>query len=261
MNNKLCEFSRETIEKFDQIIVFGDLHGDYFPFSKYLKQLDYSKDLVIFLGDYADRGKYGIETIYTINSLITKHPESVIALKGNHEDYFKDGNPVFNPCDLVNEVLTKKGSWRKYFKETFQPFVDKLYISALIPGEFLFVHGGISNKINSIDDLKYPSVDVERDILWSDPFEATEKMREDMEYKSYRGLGILFGKAVSKKICNLFNVKKIIRSHQPRAAREGLHYNHDERVITVNSTSVYESKPFILKIDIKNNFEIKTEFI
>ena len=42
---------------------------------------------LIFLGDYGDRGHYGIEVLYTLLRLRLANPEQVHLLRGNHEDY------------------------------------------------------------------------------------------------------------------------------------------------------------------------------
>ncbi len=88
-----------------------------------------------------------------------------MALKGNHEDYSKDGEPQFDLCTFIGEAGKKRKNWRRYFQKELEPFIKRLYLAAIIPGEFLFVHGGVSSKIRSLDDLKYPTREVEIDIL------------------------------------------------------------------------------------------------
>lgn len=82
-----------------QIAIHGDLHGDIFSLMKFLydlKQKGYidnefriAKDnaYLLFLGDYTDRGKYGVECIYTILRLKVANPSKVILVRGNHEDF------------------------------------------------------------------------------------------------------------------------------------------------------------------------------
>jgi serine/threonine protein phosphatase 1 len=50
------------------------------------KGLDLTKDKLIFLGDMIDRGDDSKGVVTTIKDLCEKHPENVIALRGNHED-------------------------------------------------------------------------------------------------------------------------------------------------------------------------------
>ena len=111
------------------------------------------------------------------------------------------------------------------------------------------MHGGISSKINDYNDLKNPSIEIEKDILWSDPFEGYG------EYPNRRGIGVEFGVDITNKFTRKLNIKKIIRSHEPRKAVYGPYYEHNGKVITVNSTGVYYSKPFFLIIK-TSDFEI-----
>jgi predicted phosphodiesterase len=93
------------ILEFDKILVVGDIHGDLEVFEKiknvFKKELEKDpKVCLVFLGDYADRGDFGLEVIEGLKELINEYKENVIALKGNHEDYDDEGNPNFRPCDL-----------------------------------------------------------------------------------------------------------------------------------------------------------------
>src|SRR3989442_4104208 len=47
-------------------------------------------DLVVFLGDYVDRGETGVENLGLITSMILEDPTNVIMLRGNHEGPFND---------------------------------------------------------------------------------------------------------------------------------------------------------------------------
>lgn len=220
-----------------------------------LNIVDPAKDGIIFLGDYADRGEFGIEVIDAVNSLMRSYPKNVLSLKGNHEDYTELGEPTFYPCTLIDEAERKKGDWKNYFLSKFKPFMGNLYLATIVPDETLFVHGGVSGKIKSLNDLKHPTKDIEKDVLWSDPFEGYG------EHPNRRGAGVEFGIDVTMKICELLGVKRIVRSHEPAKALKGPFYSHDSRVITTSSTSVYGGDPLILSIDPANFSEISYHFL
>jgi hypothetical protein len=243
--NKLFEFKLDSLPKNYHLLIAGDIHGDLISFQRLCTLFNPNKNYMIFLGDYADRGQNGIEVILGVHKLIKKYPEKVIALKGNHEDYTKNGKPKFMPCDLVSEVNRKKGNWETFFKRKLKPFISKLFLAAILPGEVLFLHGGVSKKIRNIDDLKTPSSLIEKDVLWSDP------VGENGEYPSIRGAGIMFGKDISEIICHRLNVKRIVRSHQPGKARNKPYSEHEGRMITLSSTIVYGGSPFVLDLPIK----------
>jgi protein phosphatase len=231
-------------QAFSTICVLGDLHGDYKALQALLKTVDLDFDLLVFLGDYADRGPDGVEVIRTVKTLRQQYPKNVVALMGNHEDYSTEGVPNFNPCTLIGEAESKTGSWGSYFQNELKPFIDSLRLCALIPGNALLVHGGVSSKITKPDDLKEPSDELRIDLLWSDPIDGKG---EDPNWG--RGAGVEFGTDVSAAVCNALGVERIIRSHQPQLAASKPYVMHNGRVVTVNATSVYGGTPFVYFLD------------
>jgi 3',5'-cyclic AMP phosphodiesterase CpdA len=231
-------------EELKRIIVFGDIHGDL-PALQAGLDLRGPNDLLLFLGDYADRGPSGIEVIEGIQELRTRIPNKVIALMGNHEDYSEYGEPTFMPCTLIDEATRKRGSWDHYFPE-FKSFTDQLFLSAILPGYALFVHGGINSNIYSEDELAFPAPALRREILWNDPYP------EEGLYASMRGAGSMFGPDVSQTVLQRLNLRYLIRSHEPRKAIQGPYIEHEGRVITTSSTNVYDGRPFALVLDLQN---------
>lgn len=253
-NSRLFELDEDRLRRVDRIVVVGDVHGDYDSIQTLLRLVDLERDLLVFLGDYADRGRYGVEVIDVVAELSRKY-ENILALKGNHEDYTEDGEPAFYPCTLIEEATRKRGSWENYFLEEFKPFIESLYLAVLIPGEILMVHGGVSSRVRSLEDLRHPSRIVEKDILWSDPWEGYG------EYPNRRGVGVEFGRDVTDEVCRRIGVKRIIRSHEPMKALDGPWYEHGGKVVTVSSTRVYGGKPFILLVDPVNPSKISHIFL
>ncbi len=241
----LFELADHILENKSRILVIGDLHGDYASFQSALKQADLAEDFLIFLGDYADRGDKGVEIIESLHNYMVKYPQSVLALKGNHEIYSPGGKPQFHPCDLIDEAETKRGGWLHFFNDEFKPFITKLYLAAVIPGKALFVHGGITSEVRSLHDLSMPSKSLEKDLLWSDA--VNDNIYESLNI--LRGTGKLFGKSLTEEVCKNTGVGKIFRSHEPRKALKGPFYQHDDRFITISSTSVYGGAPHMLSLE------------
>ncbi|MEM2136993.1 MAG: metallophosphoesterase family protein [Candidatus Methanomethylicia archaeon] len=231
----------------ERIIVVGDIHGDYNSFKRVIELFNPDGDVIVFLGDYADRGDMGVEVIEGINEFMENYDDRIIALKGNHEDY-RDGEPYFQPCTLIWEADIKRGGWRNYYHSFLTRFFNKLFLAAIYRN-ILFVHGGVSSKIKSIRDLDYPNPEIEEDVLWSDPYDGED------EIPNYRGAGVMFGPDISEKICKNLNVNYIVRSHEPRKAFRKPFIEHDGRIITVSSTRVYGGTPFIIAIPIKENIK------
>lgn len=223
----------------------GDLHGDYPTLLRLLKICNLAKDCLIFLGDYADRGSYGVEVIETVSDLAIEYPMNVFLLKGNHEDYTHRGEPTFFPSNLREEVESKRGTWEKYFQKKYKLFLSQLVLAVVLKGKLLFVHGGVSSKVDSLEKLKDPSREVEKIVLWSDPFDG---LGERLNYKR-GGVGVEFGADITKLVCGQLGVFKIIRSHEPRKAPNGPVYSHENKIVTINSTSIYGGNPFVLRIN------------
>ncbi|MCL2476584.1 metallophosphoesterase family protein [Candidatus Bathycorpusculum sp.] len=232
------------MQDLESLIVIGDIHGDFESLSNALDDIDVNRNAIIFLGDYADRGPDGVKVVRKIDNLTKKHPKTIIALKGNHEDFSQAGNPKFNDCSLKREIESKNENWQTFFIQELKPFVDKLYLAAIIPDEILFVHGGISSDIRVYNDLRNPTVNVEKIVLWSDPFEG-----KGQRFNKERNIGIQFGEDITMEVCANIGVKKIIRSHEPGKAQSGPYYSHGKKIITVSSTDVYGGSPFALRIN------------
>ncbi len=74
-----------------RIFAVGDIHGCAEALERLLEKLpfDPEEDLLIFLGDYIDRGPEPRRVIEMVKALRDRHPERVVALSGNHEWMFK----------------------------------------------------------------------------------------------------------------------------------------------------------------------------
>ncbi|ELP93204.1 Ser/Thr phosphatase family protein, partial [Entamoeba invadens IP1] len=84
---QLLKKEPNMVELNEKVLVFGDIHGNYFNFLNILnddqwKEIDHVK---VFLGDYVDRGKYSVETMITLICMKINEPDKVVLLRGNHE--------------------------------------------------------------------------------------------------------------------------------------------------------------------------------
>ena len=79
------------------VLLQGDLHGDIHSLIAVLGRwneqgwldgfrLTGTQRHVVFLGDYTDRGLYGVEVLYTLLRLHLANPDRVHLVRGNHED-------------------------------------------------------------------------------------------------------------------------------------------------------------------------------
>ena len=201
-----------------EAIVVGDLHGDLKSLmyileeSNFLAKVKKAKDvLLIFLGDYGDRGVHSPEVYYVVLKLKEMFPERIILMRGNHE-----GPPdlLASPHDLpilLENKFGKKGS--EVYSELRELF-NHLYTAVIIKDSIVLLHGGAPSQATTIDDIAYvhknhPQKRHLEEILWNDPYANLKGT-----VASPRGAGRLFGSDVTRKFLRMLNVKALIRSHQ-----------------------------------------------
>ena len=75
-----------------RIFAVGDIHGCVDKLDALLDSIDidFGDDLLVFVGDYIDRGPDSFEVVDRIVTLKKQHPDRIVTLKGNHEDMFID---------------------------------------------------------------------------------------------------------------------------------------------------------------------------
>lgn len=225
-----------------QILAVGDIHGDLHSLNKIMELKLKNPDLVlIFLGDFVDRGPYSNEVIILALLLNLLFPSSVFIIPGNHEvyHYFEYQNPQF---------------WVQ-FKPIRNLFPNLIELIEFLPviisfKDILFIHGGFFDydsknhkDINFVNRLKNEKglklkdiIEIENEkifeLFWADYAEHTK----DIAFSE------LLGRPVKQlnNILNLeknFRIKIIIRGHQPNL--KGLSF--DGRIITLITSSIYEN--------------------
>lgn len=127
--------------------IVGDIHGQYtdllrmFELSGYPPNVNY-----LFLGDYVDRGKLGLETILLLLCYKRKYPENFFLLRGNHE------------CGSVTRVYgfydeCKRRCSIKIWK-TFVDVFNCLPVAAIVSDKIFCVHGGLSPILRHMNDVR-----------------------------------------------------------------------------------------------------------
>jgi len=220
-----------------EMTVVGDIHGDLESLAHVLKNSGFMEktrigedSLLVFLGDYGDRGLYSPEVYYMVLKLKGMFPQKVVLMRGNHEG---PNDLLAYPHDLPFHLNRKFGEVGADVYAKLRELFDQLYNAVLIEDRYILLHGGAPSKASTIEDLayahkKHPRETHLEEILWSDPSDAIKGT-----YPSPRGAGKLFGEDVTEKLLKLLNVNALIRGHEPSG--EGFKINHNGKVLTLFS--------------------------
>jgi protein phosphatase len=189
-----------------------------------------SDHLLIFLGDYGDRGPFSAEVHYIVLKLKLLFPKQVILMRGNHEGPV-DLQAVPHDLPATFEARFGKG-WQEAY-DGVRELHQQLYLAVLVENQYLLIHGGLPSTANTIADLAdahktHPKERILEDMLWSDPDDSIERL-----YPSPRGAGKLFDQNTTDKALDRFGVKILIRGHE--ASPEGYQISHKGKILTLFS--------------------------
>jgi len=147
----------------------GDIHGQYFDLCHMLDKAGPPPKLnYLFLGDYVDRGIYGVEVLLLLMSIKINYPSNVILLRGNHESRNMTENFTFR-----EEVITR---YDLDMYNVFMELFDSMPLACIVDGKYFSMHGGISPQLVNLNQIekinRFQEVPLEGifcDLLWADP--------------------------------------------------------------------------------------------
>jgi len=239
---ELCNKAREILKHESNVqpvaapvTVCGDVHGQFHDLIELFKIGGRLPDTnYLFMGDYVDRGFYSVETVTLLVALKCRYPHRLTILRGNHES-----RQVTQLYGFYDECVRKYGSANVW--KTFTDLFDYLPLTALVENQIFCLHGGLSPKIETLDDVRalgrhqeVPHEGPMCDLLWSDP---DERVGFGI---SPRGAGYIFGQDISEAFNRRNGLKLVSRAHQ--LVMEGFNWAHEKQMVTIFSAPNYCSR-------------------
>ncbi len=182
------------------IFAVGDIHGLYDRLVALIDKLPLKDtDLLVFLGDYIDRGEDSKKVIdFLIRLKKNRNEDLTVFLKGNHEALFLDflsgkNQDIFflNGGRKTVESYTVNGSF--YLPDDHLNFFKSLLLY-YETDDYIFVHAGLKPAVA----LEYQN---EEDLLW---------IRGDFIFSDYNfGKKVIFGHTPMKSLMPYFDRNKI----------------------------------------------------
>jgi protein phosphatase len=188
--------------------IVGDIHGNIDDLLRIFEKGGYPPDATyLFLGDYVDRGIFGIEVMTLLFALKCKFPRHIYLLRGNHETQaISQAYGFYAECQ------------KKFCSSLFAEFNfvwTALPIAAVLNQSIFCVHGGISPALMTLDQFatlpkpKETLTDVFTDLLWSDPSRKVDGFEP-----SNRGTGYFFSQSVLADFLEENHLTALVRSHE-----------------------------------------------
>ena len=253
------------------IQICGDIHGQYHDLLRMFEYCGFPPDAnYLFLGDYVDRGKNGVDTIALLLAYKVKYPENFFLLRGNHE--CASINRIYGFYDECKRRYNIK-TWKK-----FQDVFNVLPLAAVVDEKIFCIHAGLVRarrrrrrpglgrpaaprrlapplpahraplpsfacaqspdlqSMTQIQDIQRPS-DVPDsgllcDLMWSDPDADISGWAEND-----RGVSYTFGADVVGKFLTKHDYDLVVRAHQ--VVEDGYEFFADRQLVTIFSAPNY----------------------
>ena len=248
------------------ICVFGDIHGNFADLYYFMQKLlvfgeiSYTGTGFLFLGDYVDRGVYGLECTVYLLCLKLLAPKQVFLLRGNHESPEVNGDiKQYGELSFKHECISKfppregEQVW-----EAINKVFQCLPVVAIIDDKIFCAHGGIPRYEGGEDDRlqvlqsptfpRFATIQVQpslsaqeapyvqacrriiEDLTWSDPADRSSPVDGNGFGNNPRGIGLkTFGSKAVDQFLDNHGYTHIFRAHQEKSS--GLRICDNARVV------------------------------
>ena len=153
---KLLTQEKRVLDIPSPCYVLGDIHGNlddlrFFSQRLWTLGMHLTGSNFLFMGDYVDRGMYGIEVIMYLFAYKIKVPHKVFLLRGNHETRSVNGwIQWYKHRCFLSQCRQRFGRYGDMIWEKVNQVFDCLPFAATIDQSIFCVHGGIPPRETSL---------------------------------------------------------------------------------------------------------------
>lgn len=204
----------------ERVVFVGDTHGDLQATQTVVGRFFREGTVLVFLGDYVDRGPHSRENLCFLLRLKVAHPERVYLLMGNHEGY---GVRPFWPADFWMELEAEE-------QELLGDALSRLPLAAWAPGGLLALHGAPPwlERLEDFEEVRPGDEQWER-IVWGDLRDRPGRELGEMGGRPQ------LGREYFERAMERLGMRVLVRSHQPDAPT----YMFDHRCLTIFTSWAY----------------------
>mmetsp|Transcript_85202 Transcript_85202/g.241411 ORF Transcript_85202/g.241411 Transcript_85202/m.241411 type:complete len:308 (-) Transcript_85202:74-997(-) len=212
--------------------ICGDVHGQFHDLLRIFEHGGFPPaSNYLFLGDYVDRGKRGIETISLLFAYKLKYRDNFFMLRGNHE------------CASISRLYGFYDECkRRYSIKLWKQFCDVfncMPVCSVIDEKILCMHGGLSPALSSLEQVRtvarptdVPEAGIVCDLLWADPEKDISGWQDND-----RGVSYVFGADVVSDFLQRHELDLVCRAHQ--VVEDGYEFFAKRQLVTVFSAPNY----------------------
>lgn len=225
----------------EKVIFVGDTHGDYEATQRIIERYFKPFNIIVFLGDYVDRGPDSKKNIDTLLKLKLEYPDRIYLLMGNHEGIKAT---KFYPADFWDSL-------DNHDFELYSRILSKLPFAATTENGIIALHGALPQveEIEEINQIKFGDP-LWYQIVWGDWVEADKEFLGNDPFSGRP----TFGRRWFEKIMGKIRKDVLVRSHQP-TIKEAIFGNRCLTLFTSSAYRLYRPQRKIAIVDLQR--EIK----
>lgn len=213
-------------------VFIGDTHGDFDATETIFRLYFKPGHILVFLGDYVDRGDESLENIEYLLKKKAEAPERIFLLAGNHEGYC---SVPFSPADFWEGLDPKQ---YEYFSE-----ICKLFSFAAVTQNGVFAVHGATPDLAGLEEIDTVQLCSEHwtQLTWGDFVEQPGEFLGDQRGRP------AYGEDYFNRTMKQLGLHVLIRSHQPEINP----VIFDRRCLTVMTSYYYTFERHVALVDLE----------